>query len=284
MTSIIELTSKNLRCDIAPDLGGAISGLWLGEIPVLRSTKGSLLRSVRDAGCYPLVPFSNRISNATLKWNGTQHPLIKNNGSEPHAIHGVGWQRPWTVLEQDPQFALLSYEHKADRHWPFAFDTSQAFKLSEDGLEISLSLTNQSKQLQPAGLGWHPYFVKRDSSHIAFKAGGLWDMNEDKLPTCRKFTKGLNVKCVALDIDNCFDGWFDDVHLFDGTLDIRLSSNLSRLVVFTNSQKDFIAIEPVSHVNNATNLKNTHDVDLGLVALQPGETLSAHIYIKVQRA
>ena len=97
-----------------PSLGGAISGLWLGDIPVLRSTQGSMLATVFKSGCYPLVPFSNRVAHAILKWNDASHRLVQNFPPEPHAIHGVGWQRPWTVREADARFALMSIEHAAD--------------------------------------------------------------------------------------------------------------------------------------------------------------------------
>ena len=40
------------------------------------------------------------------------------NAPEPHAIHGVGWQRPWSVLDSDDSFAMLAYEHRADASWP----------------------------------------------------------------------------------------------------------------------------------------------------------------------
>ncbi len=95
---MIELRAGRLRCELHPELGGCIAGFWRDGEPVLRSTPAAQLASARLAGCYPLVPFSNRIGHATLVWQGREHPLGRNNGEEPHAIHGVGWQRPWTVL------------------------------------------------------------------------------------------------------------------------------------------------------------------------------------------
>ena len=110
---MIRLESGELVCEIEPALGGCIAGLWLDGVPVLRSTREPLA-SARQSGSYPLVPFSNRIERATLQWQGTSHPLVKNNAPEPHAIHGVGWQRPWAVLDSDDSFAMLAYEHPAD--------------------------------------------------------------------------------------------------------------------------------------------------------------------------
>ena len=287
MTSNTVLSAGSFRCEIAPDLGGCIAGLWFDGIAVLRSPGVAKLTSVRLSGSYPLVPFSNRVGHASLQWNGTSHPLVRNFGDEPHAIHGVGWQRPWAVLEASDRFALLSYEHKPDSSWPFAFDASQAFRLTDNALEVTLSITNQSDTTTPVGLGWHPYFVKRAHSHIAFEATGRWEMDELKLPTHRLTTQGLNQDCAALDVDHCFDGWSGTVHLRDELLHTRLTSSLRRLVVFTNDTKDFVAVEPVSHVNNAINLlaANAASSDLlGVQVLQAGQSLSVEMSIQVEKS
>jgi aldose 1-epimerase len=59
------------------------------------------------------------------------------------------------------------------------------------------------------------------------------------------------------------------------------------LVVYTKPDVEMIAIEPVSHVNNALNLlaRGVATADaLGLVILQPGETFSCEMRIDVERA
>jgi len=282
MTASIDLACEGLRCQIAPALGGCIAGLWLGGVPVLRSTPAAQLTTARQAGSYPLVPFSNRIAHATLQWQGTSHPLVRNNGDEPHAIHGVGWQRPWVVLDSDERFAMLSYEHRPDASWPFAFDASQTFRIAPGSLELTLSVTNQSAHPAPLGIGWHPYFVKRPGSHVCFQATGRWEMGADKLPTHRAACTGLDAECATLDVDHCFDGWHGSVLLRDALLQVRISSALTRLVVFTNSSRDFVAIEPVSHVNNALNLAGLQGQDLGIQVLAPGESLSASMTIDVE--
>lgn len=282
----LHLSDGELRCDIRPDLGACIAGLWLGEVPVLRSTPGDELHTVRLSGSFPLVPFSNRIGHATLRWQGTGHPLVQNFSPEPHAIHGVGWMRPWEVLEHNPQFVMLAHEHRADAAWPFAYDASQTLQLRDGALDLTLSITNQSQQAAPVGLGWHPYFVKRPGSHVSFAATGRWEMGPDKLPTERRPSTGLDTDCATLDVDHCFDGWSGEVRLSDEALRVQISASLSRLVVFTNATRDFVAIEPVSHVNNAVNLQaqGLAADTLGLRVLAPGETFSAQMRIAVQAA
>ena len=60
---------------------------------------------------------------------------------------------------------------------------------------------------------------------------------------------------------------------------------MKHLVVFTNDTRDFVAIEPVSHVNNAMNLLNAgkgyQAQDLGLRVLQPGESMTIDMSIQV---
>jgi aldose 1-epimerase len=281
MTKPIELRAGPLHMSLRPDLGASIEGLWHNNVPVLRSHAPGTLRNVRDAASYPLVPFSNRVAQARLQWHGTAHPLVKNFAGEDHSIHGVGWLRPWQVLEADERFAMLSLAHKADAAWPFAFDASQTFRLTEQGLELTLSITNQSNQDAPVGLGWHPYFVKRARSRIAFAAQGRWEMSADKLPTQRTPVSGLDADCAQLDIDHCFDGWSGEVHLRDELFHLTLSSSLRRLVVYTNDKKDIIAVEPVSHVNNAMN-QDDRAQELGVVVLSAGQSWSATMTLDIQ--
>ncbi|HEX2547992.1 MAG TPA: aldose 1-epimerase [Ramlibacter sp.] len=281
---MIELRAGALRCELLPELGGCVAGMWLDSQPVLRSQPAAQLQSARQSACYPLVPFSNRVGHATVQWQGTQLPLVRNNGDEPHAIHGMGWQRPWTVLDSDATSAMFSYEHRGDGGWPFAFDCSHTYRLTAERLDMTLALTNQSGQATPAGLGWHPWFPKRPGSRIAFTATGRWEMGEDKLPTVRRPSSGIDAECAGLDVDHCHDGWTGLVELRDAQLCVRVRSGLSRLVVFTHHGRNDIAIEPVSHVNNAVQLhaQGTPAAELGLVILQPGESMIAQMSIEVE--
>lgn len=283
---MIELEAGRLRCELQPELGGCIAGLWMDGLPVLRSTPAAELASARLSACYPLVPYSNRIGQASLEWQGTQHPLVRNNGDEPHAIHGVGWQRPWSVLDADATSAMLAYEHSPDAAWPFAFDCSHTLRLRPQGLELILALTNQSDRPAPAGLGWHPFFVKRADSHLAFAATGRWEMGPDKLPTGRTPSSGIDADCATLDVDHCYDGWNGLAHLRDGVMQVRVLSGLTRLVACTSDARPYVAIEPVSHVNNAVHLyaSGAPAAELGLTVLQPGESLMAQMTIEVEPA
>ncbi len=281
----IALCSDNLLVHLRPDLGGCIEGLWWRQLPVLRSSPAGSVASAKQSASYPLIPFSNRLAHAQLVWNGTSHPLVKNFEGELHAIHGIGWQREWQVLEQSDDFCMLSLEHDGKGTWPFAFDASQTFRLHGDALEMTMSITNQSALAAPVGLGWHPYFVKRATSKIKFEASGIWQMSAEKLPTDLQASRGLNQDCANLSIDNCFEGWNGLAMLRDELMQIDISSDMSRLVVFTHEEKDFVAIEPVSHANNAMNAGNLKESEArGVVTLEPGQSWQVSMQIAVSES
>lgn len=284
MPTII-LKTNDLQCDIRPDLGGCIAGLWHNNTPVLRSTHGDALQTVRNSASFPMVPYSNRQAFAKMQWQGTTHALTPNFDPEPHAIHGTAWERAWAVASSSATQATLHLQHTADARWPFDFSATQTIELQEDALNLHLSVTNTSQHAAPVGLGWHPYFAKHGPDHIAFHAQGRWEMSADKLPTTRLADAGLNQNCAELSVDHCFDGWSGVLALGNARFAIHVTSDLPHLVVFTRPDRDNIAIEPVSHVNNALNLlaAGTATADaLGVRVLQSGETFSAQMRIQVR--
>ena len=186
----VELRQGALRLALRPDIGGAIAGLWLDQLPVLRSVEPAALTSARESASYPLVPYSNRIGERQFQWRNRNYTTAPNWPTEPHSLHGVGWMNPWQVTQRADDRVTLALTHPSDAHWPFAFDASQAIQLRPGGMALTLAITNQSQQPAPAGLGWHPWFPKRPGSRIHFGATGRWEMGPDKLPTERSASRG----------------------------------------------------------------------------------------------
>lgn len=281
----LTLRCESLVCELKPELGGCIAGLWSGGVAVLQSTPADQLQSVRQAASYPLVPYSNRIAQALLRWQGKDFPLVKNWLPDPHSIHGVGWERPWTVVSRDATSAQLVYRHAGDASWPFAFEATQRFALSADALCMTLDIRNLEDHAVPVGLGWHPFFVKRPGSRVAFEATGRWESGTDLLPTHRLASSGLDAPVADLVVDHCFEGWSGVTHLRDDVFTVRIRSSVRYLVVYTVPSRADIAIEPVSHVNNAMGKGPGGSEDLasmGGVTLQPDGQFSCSMRIEIQ--
>ena len=278
-TSSVELRAGDLRLALQPDLGGCMAGLWRAGLPVLRSTEPAELASARLSGGYPLAPYSNRLGYRRFRWLGREHTTEPNFDDNPHSVHGVAWQRPWSVTECTATQALLHLRHAGDAHWPFAFDLEQRFELSATALDLHLRFTNRADHAQPAGLGWHPYFPKRARSRLHIELAERWDNDATGLPVRRVAQPGIDADVAHLEFDNCFAGWRGAARLRDEKLSLRLSSSLPYLVVFTPQNKPYYCVEPVSHVSNAIHMANP--AEFGLAAVDPGQVIEASMRLEV---
>jgi len=281
-SSVVQLQQGPMRMALRADCGGAIAGLWLEGLAVLRSCEPQDLAGVRASGCFALVPYSNRIGQRQFKWLGRSYTLASNASDEPHNLHGTGWLDAWQVLQQSNDRVTLEYTHPSDEHWPFAFHVEQVFELKPDSLRITLAATNIDARQTPMGLGWHPYFVRRSRSRVHLELQHRWDADESKLPLRQVAQTTLDADVAVLDLDNCFDGWEGPARIRDERLSLRLTSSLSHVVVYTPRDRDYFCVEPVSHVNNA--LGSDEPNTRGVLALASGETAHAWMQLDVARA
>ena len=171
----ITLAAGDASVEIAPATGSAIASFRWREQHVLRPADDGTRASgnVRGFACYPLVPWSNRIANATLALSdGSRFALTRNFGDHPHAIHGVGWQRAWNVVRASRVHALLAFDHRAGIDWPFAFHAEQAVGIHATAhaavLTCTLAIRNDDSRASPYGLGWHPFFPRDTETILGF--------------------------------------------------------------------------------------------------------------------
>jgi aldose 1-epimerase len=278
----VEIAANDYRVVVCPEVGGAIARCTWRGTELLRPAPESafLERQVRQMACYPLVPYSNRIGKARLLFEGKVYALQENFAPEPHAIHGVGWRRPWRVESAPPSAVRLALAHAPDAHWPFRFEARQAISLGTGGLELRLAITNTDARRMPAGLGFHPFFALRPGARFAAEWQGRWVAGEDKLPArwepVGPETDFRIARAVEhWKIDDCFTGWKRTAVLHDSSCRIRIEASeaLDRLVCYAPADgRAFLAIEPVSHVNNAFALAASGTADTGMRVLAPGET------------
>jgi len=274
-----ELHAGALRLALRPDLSGCIAGLWHRETPILRSVEPVELATAWPSGCYPLVPYSNRIGYARFRWKGHDFTTRPNFGESPHSIHGVGWMRPWERVSSSAVEVVLRYRHAADADWPFAFEASQYFTLTPQSLHVEMVVTNLAEVAQPVGLGWHPYFPKRARSRLHIELAERWDGDATGLPVRKVAQPGIDAGVAHLAFDNCFDGWHGAARIRDERFSLQLSSSLDRLVVYTPPEKDYFCVEPVSHVSNAIHMADP--LAHGLRSLAPGESTRAWMQLDI---
>ncbi|MFM9917542.1 MAG: aldose 1-epimerase [Rhizobacter sp.] len=274
-----ELRAGALRLALRADLGGSIAGLWHRDTPILRSTEPGALTGSRQSACYPLVPYSNRLAYRQFQWDGRDYTTATNFDNSPHSVHGVGWLRVWDPVSHGATDVVLRYRHAPDVHWPFAFEARQSFTLTPQSLGVRLIFTNTDERAQPVGLGWHPYFPKRERSRLHIEVSDRWESDATELPVRQVAQSGIDGDVSQLGFDHCFDGWSGPARIRDEAFSLRLSSDLTHMVVYTPADKSYFCVEPVSHVSNAIHMADP--AARGLRTLLPGERFQASMTLEV---
>lgn len=282
MTSpTLELRNADWRLCIQPALGGSVVGLWLGDTPVLRPAPTDATHAGQSAA-YPLVPYSNRIGQGQMHWDGQNYSLTNGFNDEPHALHGVGCLRAWSVEFLSADTLHLRLVHQPDAFWPFAFVAEQRFTLQEDGLRLTLSACNTDHRTQPMGLGWHPYFLRRPLATLDLPVHTQWQAHADLLPRTPQAVDGLHGTVADMQLDHCFEGPDRMAQMSDSELRLTLHADSGYWVVYTPQDSSFYCVEPVTHLNNAVQQDNP--LQHGLVALAPGQWLQQVVTLRGQRA
>ena len=258
---IVQLQNGESRVTLCPETGAAIARFtWKGH-DILRPAPDKAIaeKLIRQMGSYPLVPYSNRIGLAKLIVGDQAFSLRPNFPPGPHAIHGFGWQRAWQVVKRNAESAELHLRHEPDTDWPFACEATQHLRLGTNALHLSLAVKNTDKRAMPAGLGFHPFFPLTPDTHLQTDWRGMWQMGDDSLPTMlgpvpmeADFSQLRPVSNWK--VDHCFTSWNRRAVLDYPTHRMQLDASEAcrQIVVFApNDGRNFIALEPVTNINNA---------------------------------
>lgn len=260
------------------------------DVPIFRAPPPGEARAALAAGCFPLVPFGNRVRANRFAVDGEEHRLEPNMEWDPHYLHGDGWTSEWSVVEAGDARIRLGLEHRGGGT-PYAYAAEQSFVLDGPALTLGLSVTNLGPAALPFGLGWHPYFPLTPDTRLTARTAAYWEEDRQWLPTLRRPTAG------DLDfaegrplprrwVNTLFEGWTGHAAIRwpERHLGIVLEADplFDRSLVFVSDPAfdpgyayDFFCFEPMSHSIDGHNTPG----GAGLRRLAPGETLAGRFRI-----
>lgn len=283
----VTLVKGDMLLELDPCAGGAISKLKHRDLDVLRPAPervGPAFNPLQQSA-FPMVPFVGRIHDGRFEIDDTDIELHANLPPEPHAIHGHGWQDIWKVESQTKTQAVLSYHHDADA-WPWTYIARQIFKLSENRLTVTLSVENLSETPMPAGLGWHPYFERKDATLIV-PTTNVWTVDSEtgqNSPSPVKITEDLSrariVDGLTLDTSFSVAPGAIDINWPTHGISIKSDPVFGHATIFVPPGDEYFCVEPTTHAPNAVN-SDLDDATTGLKWLAPGQILSGKIKLTV---
>ena len=300
------LPAGELPLVLAPAVGGSTASFsrhWREggrerELQWLRpaSPEGLATRNPLAMASFPLLPFCNRIRNGRARFEEREIRFPPNHPAEPspHPLHGIGWQRPWTVESASATRAVLALRVEASEAWPWAFSARQVFTLEADRLTVDMTLANEDTATMPAGIGHHPYFPHHPGTRLTSPTRAMWQADADVLPTGLDSSGPVpllraGVELGALDLDNNFTGWErtaridwpEDAHGPARSLVMEAAPPLDYFVLYCPRALPFFCAEPVSQCTDWLNLQGTYEAqDLGGTRVAPRESLGASFTLR----
>ena len=289
---MLQLTSGDSALLLCPEVGGAVARFRWRGLDVLRPASDADLGSgnARRLGMFHLIPYSNRVQDGLLQARTGPRQLRLNVDGEVHSMHGFGWQRPWQVESSTHDRAVLLLDHAGDADWPYPCRARHIVSLDGGTLSAVISLQNSGAEEMPAGLGFHPYFPAQPDTCLQAGWSHVWTMDERKLPVALVAAPSRADFSILRPLgswhsDHCYTGWNGEARLVYPTHRVEVSSDegVSRFVCFVpDDGRPIIALEPVTHVNNAVALEAQGVPDTGIRWLAPGEEMRLSIRIAVR--
>lgn len=304
----LALESEHLRVEVDPQLGAALCDLtirgpgdqWFSLLR--RAPAGASF--FNDTACYLLAPWCNRIPAGEFVHDGTPR-RVRVNWPDNTAIHGDVCGRAWSLLERSPVSAGLELDarHLPDRNWPWPYRARVRYETDRDTLRCRLEVTNESNASMPAGVGFHPYFVRHlwdTTDRVTVRAANTGRYRLAALVPAAPAAEDHISRSLATGTPLDALGPLDDVFAgADGRAEItwsasgvrarfRCSPSLGHIVIYspkspTGGFLPFFCLEPVSMVNNAVNLHGEGWSNTGLVSLPPGQTLVGEWDLCIER-
>ena len=297
--AVLVIGNDRLEMGVVPDAGGSTAFLRVRRgatwADVLRpATAASLLAGDRLAFAnWPLAPYSNRIAGGVIRCLPGREVRVPANAPSisAHVLHGHGWLLPWQVDARSASAVTLSLELDATAAWPWRHRIEQTLTLSAQEARASLRVTNLSNEPMPAGIGWHPYFVRTPGCTIATRQAGIWwsqdeiPVRHEPLPKALDMSAGVRLADLPAS-DNCFTGWSGEARMAwpEAQLEVEMSADptmFGHTVFYNPAGRDFYCFEPVSHATNAPGLEPDAAVAAGLRILASGQTLEGSFGLRV---
>jgi aldose 1-epimerase len=287
---LVRLQAENSVVELSPEIGGSVAAFYnerYGQrFDWLRPANPDALsqRVPQGMASYPLVPFCNRIRHGRFRF-GRRSVTMPLNVSEPHVLHGFGWQRAWEVVEQHERSARLRLEHRGGA-WPWPFTAEQIYRVEPMALHVTLEVMNTGDEPMPIGIGHHPYFPHRAGTRLQANVNAMWETDVEIMPTklvraplLSELREGLLLADVVQ--DNNFVGWHRWARVLwpeqQAQVTLHAQSPLNFFVLYVPADKNekHFCIEGVSNCTDWLNLQDLPQAVVGGHVILPGQSIAA---------
>lgn len=287
----IKNSKTNTGFSIVPGQGGVVLDIQFAGTSVLDGYQTPIELDLKNWGKSALLyPFPNRLKDGQYQWDGYTYQFPINDRQTENALHGLGLSKAMNiskVITADHSGTITcQYTSKGEEeYYPFLFQFSATFTITEDHFEVELSVLNQDVEAIPFGYGWHPYFNlddKIEDTLLSLPPLDLVGIDQRMIPTGKRYAYEAFLESKAIGatvLDNCFATQPNEdnkIHIQlkgrKGTLDYWQENQAGAYAfvqLFTPPTRTSIAVEPMTCNVDAFNNQE------GLIKLESGESSNA---------
>ncbi len=270
-------TNEGTLSAVITSIGAGLRSLKVGEVEMIQDYATEAATPL-CAGVV-MAPWTNRLDAGRWTYQDKVREFKINIPEQNNANHGMLLETDYEVLAQGEDSITLGAKIAATEFYPFEVQTSVTYELCDNGITVTHSAENFSKDPAPYAVGSHPYFkfslANTDDLFLKLAASTVTLVDDrqipiGELPTANsKYDLRAGRRVADLDLDENFtDLEFDEAgkaHTYLLTaegkgLDIWQDSHFKNVVLFT---PDFfpsadgpvwaVAIEPSTTAPNAFN-------------------------------
>lgn len=288
-----ELSCGPYAARILPEQGGLIGALsWRaadGQLRQLLRRQGALAPSFEDTakfGSWAMLPFANRAFDGVVD-DGVRRFSVP--GNDPAgAIHGFGWQASWGVLDRSDGHTVLEHCRSAGPD-PYRYRARQTISLDQDGMTVSMTVTNAAETALPFGFGFHPWFACAADTRLRMSARGALLLGPRyrasgavELDAGGPYAQGDVFFAKTQETAWSFLGWDGVARIETPSAGLAImltaSETLRCPVVWAPAGADFLCVEPQSHAIGSPSEPAARKA-APLTQLEPGATLEGWMRI-----
>jgi aldose 1-epimerase len=294
------LENEHWQVGVLPETGSSTAfgrvrhgGQW---IDVMRPTAENDYGNSSLCSSFIMLPWANRLRDAKFRFDGKNYSL-QSSSNDGTAIHGTVRRLLWQIASVDKTRLVTTFDsasHEKDKiNFPFKFSARAEFWLDGVDFHMKLALKNEDTQPFPAGFGHHPYFVRDAENRVEVQV------------FCEQRFDLVDLMAAAPSVPIRPDADFRALKPL-GTKDYgdlftqRTSETAARIVypnvsvsihadplfrnvlLYAPEGQPFYAIEPQTNANNGFNLYDQGIEGSGVFILQPGESKSGLVTLRVE--
>ena len=228
-------------------VGGGLRALTLGRMDLVEPYPVGQAPPHR-AGAI-LFPWPNRVRDGLWTQHGVSHQLRRNEVDLGNAAHGLVGSNVFAVEAQALSSATVSTVIEPQPGYPFQVRLEVTYRLTDDGLDVSHQITNESMWPAPVALGQHPYIrvgdVPTADLTVLVDADTCFQTDGHLIPVSELPVDGSPAdlrngrQVCELDVNTCYG----NLHLTDGRNRHRVCAPDGRGVeVWTSPDFGFVQI------------------------------------------